>query len=410
MPDVSSLDQQYVELLKQRNELIKQLNASLKAQVNEAQGRVDIGVSRIGEIRPPTIPAPSAPLDETKSSEPNDDSIANTSIDKGNQHIDKNHKLEKSGNEGIPEEKHFCVVVNKWNSDTQKWEDSEYESAKDSDVNKRRITYRRMMDITNEKKVYHEECNIPLQGLIYLLRDNMTHVEREWFETEPIMFDSPFANIVYNWPYLEKASLPQETDDDELRESRYDLKLLLENIRNSEPRKLRAYFKERESLLRAGTITFGTLWTLFQPGTKVLAKPFMDEWQMFEVQTNWGYYTPSDVDRDDTSGYDQHRLFYLYCAGFDWDGKHFRRYTYQFTFEKFEGRRLINGLQCFPIEYWSAENSRGVELSKLKGRLIERGKKFARLCTAKKEDYLCKYSGFLLHVLPPTVKLSASSY
>lgn len=158
--------------------------------------------------------------------------------------------------------------------------------------------------------------------------------------------------------------------------------------------------------MRAKTVTFGTLWTLFKPGTKVLAKPFMDQWQMFEVQTNWCYVIPSEQEVSDGSvGFDQFRFFHLFCAGFDWDGRHFKRYTYRFTFEKFEGRGLINGLQCFPVKYWSADNSRGMDFATLEEQLISRGEKFAKLCTATKEDYLCKYGGFLLHGLPPRVSI-----
>ena len=401
--DVSSLDQQYVELLKQRNELTKQLNASLQAQVYEAQGRVGTGIDRILETAPPTTSAPSVPPGQTKPVETNDVPLANMSSAKENQNLGKEKQDEKSDNEEILEKRRFRIVVNRWNTNTQKWEDSEPEPPQKDGTNNLHITYRRLMDSENERKCFDEECDIPLQGLKYLLRDAMTHVERESFETESIGFDSPFPDIVYNWSALEKASKPQETDENELRDARIDLKLLLDNVRISEPRKLKVYFKDRDSHFRAKTITFGTLWTLFKPGTKVLARPFMDEWQMFEVQTNWSYRNPPGMEEpDDGAGFDQFRSFNLFCAGFDWDGKHFRRYTYRFKFEKFEGRRLISGLKCFPIEYWSAENSR-VELSKLKEELIERGERFSRLCTAKKESYLCNYAGFLLHGLPPRV-------
>lgn len=404
--DVSSLDQQYVELLKQRNELTKQLNASLQAQVHEAQGRVGTGIDRILETATPTTSTPSVPPDQTKPVESNDVPLADMSSVKENQNLGKEKQDEKSDNEEILDQRSFRIVVNRWNMNTQKWEDSEPELPQKDGTNNLRITYRR---ITNERKCLGEECDIPLQGLKYLLRDTMTHVERESFETASIGFDSPFSDIVYNWSALEKASKPQTTDENELRDARSDLKLLLDNVRISEPRKLKVYFKDRDSHFRAKTITFGTLWTLFKPGTKVLARPFMDEWQMFEVQTNWSYRNPPEMEEpDDGAGFDQFRSFNLFCAGFDWDGKHFRRYTYGFKFEKFEGRRLISELKCFPIEYWSAGNSR-VELSELKEELIERGKKFSRLCTAKKESYLCDYAGSLLYGLPPRVNSQSRS-
>jgi hypothetical protein len=407
---VSSLDQQYIEALKLRNELIKRFNASLEANINDVQGRVLPGNCHTTTSKPATVQDPLESPGETKLAEPNSDVPINASVSRGDKHVNPNAQDESNVNEAIPEKKRFRVVVNKWNSNTQKWEDLEDKPTQNSDLNDRHIVYRRLMDSENERKCHDEECIIPLPRLRYLLRDTMMHVERDWFETESIGFDSPFTNIIYNWDTLEEASQPQQTDGEDTQECRNNLKLLLDNIRISEPRKLKTYFKDRDSHQRAKTITFGTLWTLFQPGTKVLAKPFMDEWQVFEVQTNWCYLNPPGQEvPDDSAGYDQYRYFQLYCAGLDWDGRHFRRYTYPFKFEKFEGRRVINGLQCFPIKYWSAENARGMQFDKLQEQLINRGKKFAKLCTVKKEDYLCKYGGFLLHGLPPRVSSHSPS-
>jgi hypothetical protein len=265
---------------------------------------------------------------------------------------------EKRDKEESEEHKRFRIVVNRWNTDSQKFEDSEPEPPKDDGTKKEYITYRRHLDSENERKCIDEECDIPAGGLKDLLQQTMTHVESESIES--VTFASPFPDIVYNWSALEKASVPQESDEGQLRDARSDLKSLLDNVRISEPRKLKTYFKDRES-----------------------------------------YRNPSDMGEPDGSpGFDKYRFFKLLCAGFDWDGKHFRRYTYHFEFEKFEGRRPISGLQCFSVEYWSAETSR-MEVDKLKEQLIERGEKFSRLCTAKKEDYLCKYAGFLLQGLPP---------
>ncbi|PSN70325.1 P-loop containing nucleoside triphosphate hydrolase protein [Corynespora cassiicola Philippines] len=406
-PDVSDLDQQYVESLKQRNELIRQLNLSLQVQISEAKSRavsVTVGATdvptRVLAISPasPTTVLPPSPL---KNAEVTNGASTQNPPDKPTGPSESKVPEQKDTSEAVPK-KRFRVVVNRWNPASQKWEDSEYKSAQDEDENSRQITYRRIMDVDNERKVWSEECVIPLPGLKNLLRRTMTHVDHEWFESDTISFHSPFNEIVYNWNALEKEIEPQQDDTDELRNSRNDLKFLLDNVRISEPRKVKKYFEERDSHLRAKSVTFGTLWTLFQPGSKVLAKPFMDEWQMFEVQANW-YYSASQNDRriiDDNSGFDQYSHFHLFGAGFDWDGRHFRRYTYEFKFEKFEGRKPISGLKCFPEEYWPHENS-AVDLAKLKSNLKDRGKMFVKLCTAKRQDYRCMYSGYLLYGLPP---------
>ena len=297
--------------------------------------------------------------------------------------------------------KRFRIMVNKWDSEKQVWEESDLRPSVSDTTDNRHIIYRRMMDKQFPTICIDEECEIPLKGLNDLLQSNMKHVESARFEMRSVTFNTPFAPIIYNWNALEKASEPTDTDEDSVKDAREDLRLLLDNIRISEPGAVKTYFKDREANLRARTVTFGSLWTLFQPGTKVLAKPYMDEWQMFEVNTNWWYGNPPRPVNSDAS-FDNYREFHLSCTGFDWDGKHFRKYTYRFKFEKFEGTRPIRALQCFPVEYWEDDKSR-TEFSKLREQLIKRGEKFTRLSVAKREDCLWKYSGLLLYGLAQRV-------
>lgn len=214
--DVSSLDQQYLESLQLRNELIKQFNASLQAQIVEVQGRVGPGSNYTAIPTSATVLKSPAPVTESKTAEVNDDAPATAPINDDEDPLNQTGQDDSKVADEVPEKKRFRVVVNKWNSSSQKWEDLEDKPTQNSGVNDRHIIYRRLMDSEDERKCYDEECDIPLPGLKSLLQDTMTHVERESFETESIGFDSPFTNMVYNWDKLEEANQPQQTDDEEL--------------------------------------------------------------------------------------------------------------------------------------------------------------------------------------------------
>ncbi|OCK89970.1 uncharacterized protein K441DRAFT_666839 [Cenococcum geophilum 1.58] len=110
------------------------------------------------------------------------------------------------------------------------------------------------------------------------------------------------------------ATTAQASDSLETKNAREDLGQLLPLVQTSN--KLDAYFKTQLSHLAGQTMTFKFIWTLYKPGTRVYARSFLNEYQMFEVQ---------QISR----------------AAFDWDGTHFTRRTYAFRIKKFEAGRLF---------------------------------------------------------------------
>ena len=165
----------------------------------------------------------------------------------------------------------------------------------------------------------------------------------------------------------------------ETKNAREDLGQLLPLVQTSD--KLDAYFKTQLSHLAGQTMTFKFIWTLYKPGTRVYARSFLNEYEMFEVQQ---------------SAYaDDNRVFKIFCAAFDWDGTHFTRRTYAFRIKKFDGSQSVANFACFPVEYYQNEAGESGD-RELRKRLIERGRKFCKLCI--EEDVQYDYEGPVMHI------------
>ena len=83
------------------------------------------------------------------------------------------------------------------------------------------------------------------------------------------------------------------------------------------------------------------MWTLFVPGTHVIAKPFLGTNQIFEVfdpLIPWDPNLPTKL--------------YVIVRGWDYDGKSMVRVYYELSIDKFRGTKDINELECFPIMYY----------------------------------------------------------
>lgn len=235
------------------------------------------------------------------------------------------------------------------------------------------------MDDNDKTKLLFEEVEIESSTVRKLLANSMTHYPPHYFDANMVNIRSPFRYMVWNWDQLTKAYEPIESDSEELKAAREDLRLLMSYVKGSKA--LETYFKNKESQVASKTISYKTLWTLFAPGTKVYAGPFLNDMQMFEVLE---------------SGYQGENQFIVYCSAFDWDGSHFQRYSYVFTIKEVDqDRRSISQLPCYPIEYY--QNDKGeYDDSALRESLIERGKMFCSLCIEKGERSQCIYSGFAL--------------
>ncbi|KIW91000.1 uncharacterized protein Z519_08783 [Cladophialophora bantiana CBS 173.52] len=244
-------------------------------------------------------------------------------------------------------------------------------------TSKRAFTFRRVMDLTDEKKFKYSEVDIESRELRGLLKKVIgdSYPGQSW-EGNTINLIAPFAPVVHYWKELSRAS--RETDvKDSLgtKAARKDLSNLLECI--STCTELESYFKTRESNLESHTITYQTIWTLFRPGTLVVARPFMNLPQVFEVKTS------PDPWED--------RRLNIECWGYDWNGKEIVRVTFEFPLERFRGTKEISSLFCYPLEFYRDEN--GNFDQSLRNELVKRGQWFLELCKTTGAKQMFEYDG-----------------
>ena len=98
------------------------------------------------------------------------------------------------------------------------------------------------------------------------------------------------------------------------------------------------YFKDRNTFIAEKSITHDALWTLFPPGTLILAYLFLETPQVFSVQSCHGFVSDSEN-------------FALTCYSFDWNGSEFSRVPFQMTIESWgDDRKRIIELPFYPLE------------------------------------------------------------
>lgn len=280
--------------------------------------------------------------------------------------------------------------VGQWSEDKLKMEDYPSDTVTKAEVDEKGLvtTFRRVMDVDNEKKLFTEEIDIGPQELQRLvLKHQRDRPPRDEDYSAPLQLSSPFANFVWYWEDYVKECEPQPEDEDRTKEAREDLKVLLGLIKKSS---LEPYFKIRDSLSASKTIKFDYLWTLFPRGTLVYSRTFMTDFQMLEVE----------------SYSDDSRSFTLKCSGFDWDGLRFEAYTYTLEITKFDGEKAIDSLAVFPVANYRDANGDHDD-SQLRKRLIERGRKFLKLCTAQPQDFQCSYKGICMAETTGLARLTA---
>ena len=225
------------------------------------------------------------------------------------------------------------------------------------------------------------EIDIINQPLWNLLKSLLGHYPYHLFQGPPLTFGSPYESFVFCWDKLEQAAKEIAKDDND-KQARSDLKLLLDTISSSSGcPKLDKYFKIRDSNKQQKSVTFETLWTIFPPGSLVYGQPFQGQDQVFLVQDNlqtWPYRQrrPSD----------EQAYWDLICWTYDWDGKRFRRLRLNLEFEYFDGHKPISSLPYYPFEL-------NDQYDIIKDKLIEQGKTYRRFCTARQGSRMFEYNG-----------------
>lgn len=271
---------------------------------------------------------------------------------------------------------------------------------------KNKTILRRIMDDYNKKVLVREEIEIDSVELRRLVTTICTY--EPWpSEHRPIRLSSPFPEFVWYWDEFKSASVAQDDDTDAIREAREDLTQLMDLLEKSQ---LEKFFKTRKECLESGTMPYEYLWTLFRPGTKVYAKSFLGEMQMFEVvdaehpyySTDYGSAYSSPLTRSKNRPEWTESSFPIRCQGFDWDGAQFNVYAYTIHIRKDskDTRLTINSLDVIPTSFYRGQNGE-LNDDDLKESLIRRGKRFSELCTSESEKTQYKYNGFAL-VDPPS--------
>ncbi|KAF1941150.1 hypothetical protein EJ02DRAFT_210517 [Clathrospora elynae] len=142
---------------------------------------------------------------------------------------------------------------------------------------------------------------------------------------------------------------------------------------------LESYFRAQDPLLRSRKIKVEHLWTFFGHASKVFARSFMNELQIFD---STGCCPPRC----------EEKRLWVTCAALDWDGYTFSLYRYNFFINEFAGEKSISSLDDVPFEYFSNKRDGAVGIQ-LRDKLIQRGRKYCKICTYEMTMFQCQYQG-----------------
>ncbi|KAJ5817755.1 P-loop containing nucleoside triphosphate hydrolase protein [Penicillium robsamsonii] len=225
------------------------------------------------------------------------------------------------------------------------------------------------------------EIDIINLNLWELLKEHLGGYPYHVFRGSPVTLFSPYEAIIFKWDALQIASI-EEPKNEQDKQAREDLKLLLDHISNSSSgdSKLDKYFKERNTTIEYPKIQFDDLWTIFPPGTLVYGRPFQNQHQVFIVQDNMGTWP------EETSNPKQLQPWRLSCWTYDFTGVKFERTAYVIVFEPYEGYKPLPALPYYPFKHHP-------EHDRVKEELISRGKEFEKLCSAQNSPCLFDYKG-----------------
>jgi hypothetical protein len=193
-----------------------------------------------------------------------------------------------------------------------------------------------------------------------VLAKHFDHDKLKGWDTKEQTLTLSFRLQLLYWNELQEA-----VDNPELgtEQGRNDLKLLLEYIERVEPENVELV-KSIETRTR---ISSKDIWALFRPGDLVVATPYLDEPQIFQVH--------SQKNKD---GYD----IAVVCWAYDWTGTELERHYYEFTLKIMDDDGDggdITKLACYPIRYYKGKDGLTNEQTWSK-ELIKRGRTFEDLC------------------------------
>lgn len=157
----------------------------------------------------------------------------------------------------------------------------------------------------------------------------------------------------------------QTGDDERTTQARKDLEKLLECVTTAP--ELEKYFKTRDSNLKAHITTYETMWTIFPPKTKIVAKLFLNQVQILEVRG-------APIPRRSPPG----PVLRLLAWCWDWNGKEMVKVWHLLSIDRFWGTKDIDQLFCYPIQYHKDESP-----EELRRVIRERGEKYSKIVRSK---------------------------
>ncbi|KNG47000.1 aaa family atpase [Stemphylium lycopersici] len=304
---------------------------------------------------------------------------------------DKESKLDETETDDEPR---YTVIVSRWDPETGDFKNVEATKKEEKKAigpenrSRRAFTFRKLTFARNrrsESEPHSSEAKIEFEPLQRLLGK----ITSKWGWGEVVTTCStPYKPLIYAWQEAMRESqrhIEGETEDEQ--QARTDLRELLNIISTSSGHlPLDRYFKDRATFLEEQTITHAALWTLFPPGTVIIARPFLDEPQVFTVSSCDGFVGERET-------------FELVCFCFDWTGTEFTRVPFEMAIPYWgPDRRSIVELPFYPLQYYTdpslGENITSAQaIDHLRSTLISRGHNFVKYCTSEKGKQMFKYVG-----------------
>ncbi|PMD53937.1 P-loop containing nucleoside triphosphate hydrolase protein [Hyaloscypha bicolor E] len=334
----ADLQSRYTELLEKR---IAQLEAAIAAPV--------------------IIPTPVAAAANGVEKEDDNDSCDDEKTKK-----DKADEQKKDEDKG-PKSR-YRSVVRKWNKEDGAYVDVDVsldgKKAEDGEI---AFTFRKKVVNFDQGDIRdaNSEVDLEAEGLRNLVKEVIgTEYPGQNLEGETVNILAPYAPLVHNWEGLKKAAKPVEGEEGEKKQARADLVRLLECVEAAP--ELENYFKTRESNIKANITTYDTMWSIFKPRTKVVAKLFQNAFQIFEVAL-------APIPR--FNRVPRRRSVSVWC--WDWKGKGMTKVFYDINIDRYWGTKDISQLPCYPLEYYMDGSEKEIEI--LCKSLQDRGAKYNKI-------------------------------
>ena len=284
-------------------------------------------------------------------------------------------------------------VVSRYNEKSGLREETPIDEAKAKDNNKTNCFLRDVMDPSDKGRILYGEVDLGPSDLLDLMKEVLPDDSIIQSFTGPrVSLFSPFVALVHNWDNLKGALLDQAKDTAERKQARLNLAKVLDYVQKFQSKKkhedLESYFKNRDSYINSGIVTYEYIWTIFPPGTEVVASTFLGSKQILIVDTE-----PYPDEED--------KKAYLFCWYHDHNGNDWTPVEMCFKIERFHGTKSIDSLPCCPLRYYK-QHDKEFDRENFREELKERGKIFEGLCTKQKgAKQMFDYKAPLLSVEKP---------